>query len=88
MPCHAVFETQRILNKIRIPAEARPGDAKGIASATPGSFPFTLKAQVVRSLSLLYNLCCFPTTKMATVPFLGSENILPGDLSGHLWPWS
>lgn len=88
MPCHAVFETQRILNKIRIPAEPRLRDAKGIASAAPGWFPFTGKAQVGRSLSLLYNLCCFPATNMATVPFLSPENILPGDLFGHLWPWS
>lgn len=41
VPCHAVFETQRILNKIRIPAEPRSRDAKGIASAAPGWFPFT-----------------------------------------------
>lgn len=88
MPRHGVFETQSILNKIKIPAEPRPRDAKGNVSAPPGCFPFTVNMQVVRSLSLLYNLCCFPTMNMATVPFLSPENILLGDLFGHLWPWS
>lgn len=51
MPRHAVFETQSIPNKIRMAAKPRPRDAKGIASAAPRWFPFTVKAQVVRSLS-------------------------------------
>lgn len=89
MPHHAVYKTRTTLNKIRIPAEPRwMGSNQSIPSVPPGCLPFILNVEIVTSLSFLYNLCCFPTTNMATSPFPSPENIWPGDLFGHLWPRS